>query len=380
MGFDRRVAVSAGDRNAVVAVLNEVQLSDAIGVDGGHRLAAPACRGDPLPSALESASARSKYSVELAAPAIDGTDDRVDGDRLEPEVAFGNPSQGGHYISERQQRQCVFTFRRQARSDVREGSATMFARKCCGGIGLWKSGEHVRNVLTRSRVRTYGCARELANEFRKGAVGEALPASLFPAFPTQRTRRDGHHWSRDPIGSCGRRRSRVPRAGHATVRFQSLGDITINEEARGAAAGVGVEQALRVDHRNASYQRARQAWSDRVAKADRRGKQVPTPARRGTPYERLSVGELTLDTARVAARSSRCSPTRFSLRLRGAIAPPTNRSATSPSTHPVALSSCAVGPSTASWNEYGGTACPTSPSGTRDRHLGRTRMYTHERG
>jgi hypothetical protein len=220
MGFDCCVAVSAGDRNAVVAVLNEVQLSDAIGVDGGHRLAAPACRGDPLPSALESASARPKYSVELAAPAIDGADDRVDGDRLEPEVAFGNPSQGGHYISERQQRQRVFTFCRQARSDVREGSATTLARKCCGGVGLWKSGEHVRNVFTGSRVCTYGCARELANEFRKGAVGEALPASLFPAFPTQRTQGDGHYWSRGPIGSCGRRRSRVPRAGDATVRRQ----------------------------------------------------------------------------------------------------------------------------------------------------------------
>jgi hypothetical protein len=39
----------------------------------------------------------------------------------------------------------------------------------------------------RQRTRT---------EFRKGAVGEALRASLFPAFPTQRPPRDGHHWSR----------------------------------------------------------------------------------------------------------------------------------------------------------------------------------------
>lgn len=57
------------------------------------------------------------------------------------------------------------------------------------------------HVLTGSRIRTYGCARELANEFRKGAVGKALPASPFPAFPRQHPQRDGHHWSRDPISS-----------------------------------------------------------------------------------------------------------------------------------------------------------------------------------
>ena len=60
MGFDIRVAVSASDRNTVVAVLDEVQLSDAIDVDRRHRLAALARRGDRLPSALESVRARSK--------------------------------------------------------------------------------------------------------------------------------------------------------------------------------------------------------------------------------------------------------------------------------------------------------------------------------
>jgi hypothetical protein len=52
MSFDRRVAVRAGYRNAVVAVLDEVHLSDAVDVDGRHCLAAVARRGDRLPPAL----------------------------------------------------------------------------------------------------------------------------------------------------------------------------------------------------------------------------------------------------------------------------------------------------------------------------------------
>ena len=49
MGFDRRVAVSAGDGHAVVAVLDEVHFSDPVGVDGGivsprRRAAAIVCQ------------------------------------------------------------------------------------------------------------------------------------------------------------------------------------------------------------------------------------------------------------------------------------------------------------------------------------------------
>ena len=104
MGFDIRVAVSASDRNTVVAVLDEVQLSDAIDVDRRHRLAALARRGDRLPPALQSVRARSKYPIKLAAAAIDGADDRVKGDLPQSEIVFRNPSEDGDHVSEGQHR------------------------------------------------------------------------------------------------------------------------------------------------------------------------------------------------------------------------------------------------------------------------------------
>jgi hypothetical protein len=53
-----------------------------------------------------------------------------------PRSRSGNPFQGGHNVTEQQQRQRVLSFCRQARSDARRGRATTLAGKCCAGVGL----------------------------------------------------------------------------------------------------------------------------------------------------------------------------------------------------------------------------------------------------
>jgi CheY-like chemotaxis protein len=77
---------------------------------------------------------------------------------------------------------------RQAQGNPRQGRATTLASKCRAGVGFRKSNEHASHVLTGPRARTYGCAGELAREFRNGAVGEALPSDYFrlslPSLPS----------------------------------------------------------------------------------------------------------------------------------------------------------------------------------------------------
>jgi hypothetical protein len=165
-GFDHRVAVSVGDRNAVVAVLDEVQLPDAVDVDRGQRLAASACRSDPLPPVLESVRARPKSPIELAAVATDGTHDRVQRDLPEPEVTFPDSSQSGHHFIEAQQRHRILVLECQARGEPRDGLATAFAGERRGGVDFRESNVHTRDVLSGPRAPTYGCAGELAAGFR----------------------------------------------------------------------------------------------------------------------------------------------------------------------------------------------------------------------
>ncbi len=58
VGVDHLEAQRAGDRHAVVAVLDEVQLADPVDVDRRHRLAAALGRGDPLPARAHAARGR----------------------------------------------------------------------------------------------------------------------------------------------------------------------------------------------------------------------------------------------------------------------------------------------------------------------------------
>jgi DNA-binding CsgD family transcriptional regulator len=190
MGFDRRVAVSPGYRNAMVAVLDEVQLPDPIDVDWRHRFPAAACRGDRLPPSLDPVRSWSKKPVKLATLAIDAADDRIERDLLDPDVALGNPPQGGHHVIKGQQCQRAVGLCRQAQGNPRQGRATTLASKCRAGIGFRKSNEHARHVLTRLLARTYGGAGDLTPKFRNVAVGKALPSDYFrlslPSLPRGR--------------------------------------------------------------------------------------------------------------------------------------------------------------------------------------------------
>ena len=86
---DVLVAQRAGDGHAVVAVADEVQVADPEDVDRRHRLAALARLGDPLPAPAR-ARRRAEVAVELAAPAVDGADDRVERDHLLADVERGS--------------------------------------------------------------------------------------------------------------------------------------------------------------------------------------------------------------------------------------------------------------------------------------------------
>jgi hypothetical protein len=103
-----------------MAVLNEVQLADAVDIDRGHRLAPPAGRSDSLPPALQPAGARAKEPVEITAAAVNRADDRLQRDHLQAEVVFGDPSQDGDHVIEGQHRQRAVALHRQARCELRE--------------------------------------------------------------------------------------------------------------------------------------------------------------------------------------------------------------------------------------------------------------------
>ena len=64
--LDVDVAVGARDGDAVVAVLDEVQVAHAVDVDRRHRLAAAARGGDPLPARAD-VGGGAEVAVELAA-------------------------------------------------------------------------------------------------------------------------------------------------------------------------------------------------------------------------------------------------------------------------------------------------------------------------
>jgi len=63
--LDLRVAQRARHRHAVVAVLHEVQVADAVDVDRRHRLPAPARGGDPLPAPAQLRGRRPEVAVEF---------------------------------------------------------------------------------------------------------------------------------------------------------------------------------------------------------------------------------------------------------------------------------------------------------------------------
>ena len=88
VGVDVRAAERAGDRHAVVPVAHEVQLADPVDGDRRERLAAALRLGDPLPAGAQPRAGGAEVAVEVLG-AVDGADDRVELDRLQPEVVLG---------------------------------------------------------------------------------------------------------------------------------------------------------------------------------------------------------------------------------------------------------------------------------------------------
>jgi hypothetical protein len=140
--------------------------------------------GEALPGPRRAARSRhgsprinSTVGRTVVAGGIDVADYRLDGDRLEAEVAFGNPFQRGrNHITEHQQRQCVLSFRGQGRSDARPGRATALASKRCG---LAVVGEADSVAAVRSRHPTASS--------RPATAAEPIRAAASTA-PTERPR------------------------------------------------------------------------------------------------------------------------------------------------------------------------------------------------
>src|SRR5687767_7835841 len=85
----------------MVAVADEVQRADAVNIDRRHRLAASHRLRDPLPALPAAALRGPEVAVELAR-AVDGADDRVELDRLQPEAALAAAPERGNDLVEGQ--------------------------------------------------------------------------------------------------------------------------------------------------------------------------------------------------------------------------------------------------------------------------------------
>ena len=70
VGVDVRVTVRSCDRDAMVAVDDEMQLAHAEDVDRRHRASASACRGDALPPSSGPRRGGPEPAVELGLPAV----------------------------------------------------------------------------------------------------------------------------------------------------------------------------------------------------------------------------------------------------------------------------------------------------------------------
>ena len=101
VGVDVRAPERARDRDAVMAVADEVQLADPVDGDRRERLAAPLRLGDPLPARAQPRAGGAEGAVELLR-AVDGADDRVELDRPQAEVVLGDEPERLHDLLEGQ--------------------------------------------------------------------------------------------------------------------------------------------------------------------------------------------------------------------------------------------------------------------------------------
>jgi hypothetical protein len=121
-GLNRLVAERACHRDTVVAVLDEVELADAVDVDGREFDPLPAGGRHALPAPPYLVRHRTERPVEAARTAIDRPDDRVEPDLLHAEIALPAPAERRHDLLERQQRRHVVRLGTQTRGDARQGA------------------------------------------------------------------------------------------------------------------------------------------------------------------------------------------------------------------------------------------------------------------
>ena len=156
VGVDHLEAELAGDRDAVVAVLDEVQLADPIDADRRHRLAAAHRLGDPLPAAAHPARGGAEAAVELAR-AVDGADDRVERDRLQPEPALAAPPERLDHLVEGQDQVDVVGLAAQPRGEAGELLAPPRAAEVALRVLGGKAGVHGSRVRRVERWVARAC-------------------------------------------------------------------------------------------------------------------------------------------------------------------------------------------------------------------------------
>ena len=171
VGVDVLVAERARHRDAVVAVLHEVQLADPVDVDRRHGLAAALRGGDPLPARAHLAGGGAEAAVELAA-AVHGAHDRVERDHLLAEAALAAAAERGHHLLEREDH--VHVARLAAERAVRRASArprrarrSRTGRRSRGGQCPWASAPSVTSggwCVRCERVVAFSDSTELRCE------------------------------------------------------------------------------------------------------------------------------------------------------------------------------------------------------------------------
>ena len=102
MCLDVGVSKRPGDGHAMVAILDEVQLADPVHVDRRHRLAAATRRRDSLPAPAHARRGGAELAVELVVAACHRTDDAVQSDLVNADVALAATAQRGDHLLERQ--------------------------------------------------------------------------------------------------------------------------------------------------------------------------------------------------------------------------------------------------------------------------------------
>ena len=123
VGVDVVAPERLGDRHAVVAVADEVQVADPVDGDRRERLAAALGGGDPLPAAAHARGGGAEAAVEVAR-AVDGADDRVERDRLQPELRLADHPERVDDLVERQDQPDVVGLPPQPPAEARPASAS----------------------------------------------------------------------------------------------------------------------------------------------------------------------------------------------------------------------------------------------------------------